>query len=126
MIEPKLSEKTFLQLSMHYYDNPQCTTIEEFEDDLKRFIYLRKLLARYSNGGDLKERLILNHIIVLYNVFGIIATDFLFYKIEKEYWNILATFLIYLDKMPDTLPEFNIKLSDIVVDQHIIKILRNI
>lgn len=126
MIEPKLSEKTFLQLSMHHYDNPQCTTIEEFEADLKRFIYLRKLFARYSNGGELKERLILNHIIVLYNVFGIIATDFLFFKIEKEYWNILATFLIYLDKMPEILPEFNIKLSDIVVDQHIIKILRNI
>lgn len=126
MIEPKLSEKTFLQLSMHHYDNPQCTTIEEFEDDLKRFVYLRKLFARYVNNGELKERLILNHIIILYNVFGIIATDFLFYKIDKEYWNILATFLIYLNKMPDTLPEFNIKLSDIEIDQTIHKILRNI
>ena len=126
MIEPKLSEKTFLQLSMHHYDNPQCTTIEEFEDDLKRFVYLRKLFSRYVNNGDLKERLILNHIIILYNVFGIIATDFLFYKIDKEYWNILATFLIYLNKMPETLPEFNIKLSDIEIDQTIHKILRNI
>ena len=126
MIEPRLSEKTFLQLSMHHYDNPQCTTIEEFEDDLKRFIYLRKLFARYVNNGELKERLILNHIIILYNVFGIIATDFLFYKIDKEYWNILATFLIYLNKMPNTLPEFNIKLSDIEIDQTIHKILRNI
>jgi hypothetical protein len=126
MIEPKLSEKTFLQLSMHYYDNPQCTTIEEFEDDLKRFMYLRKLFARYANNGELKERLIINHLIVLYNVFGIIATDFLFYKIDKEYWNILVTFLVYLDKMPEVLPEFHVKLSDIEIDQNIHKILRNL
>lgn len=126
MIEPKLSEKTFLQLSMHYYDNPQCTTIEEFEDDLKRFMYLRKLFARYANNGELKERLIINHLIVLYNVFGIIATDFLFYKIDKEYWNVLATFLVYLNKMPESLPEFHLKLSDIEIDQTIYKTLRNI
>jgi len=126
MIEPKLSEVTFLQLSMHNYDNPQCTTIEEFEDDLKRFIYLRKLFIRYITKGDLKERLILNHLIVLYNVFGIIATDFLFYKIEKEYWSVLVTFLVYLDKMPEVIPEFSIRLSDIQIDQNIANILRNI
>lgn len=111
---------------MHYYDNPQCTTIEEFETDIKRFMYLRKLFARYHNSGELKERLILNHIIVLYNVFGIIATDFLFFKIDKEFWNILATFLIYLDKMPEHIPEFNISAIDFNLDAGVIQTLRNL
>ena len=64
-----LNESNFLIYAMHHYDNTQCYSLNEFEDDLKKFLYLKKLLSRYKNNGELKERLILNHIIVLYNIF---------------------------------------------------------
>jgi len=76
-----LNEKNFVVYCMHNYDNPQCHSIEEFDEDLKRFLYLKKLLSRYKKNGDLKERLILNHLVVLYNVFGDATLNMLFYKI---------------------------------------------
>jgi hypothetical protein len=105
---------------MKHYDNPQCHTLEEFEEDLKRFLYLRKLLNRYKRDSDLKERLILNHIIVLYNVFGDALTDMLFFKIEKEYWSALVTFLVYLNRIPED------RYIDIPLDLNIVSILRKI
>jgi len=116
----KLNEDNFLLFAMKHYDNQQCHTIQEFEEDLKRFLYLRKLLNRYKRDGDLKERLILNHIIVLYNLFGDAATDMLFFKIEQEYWPTLSTFLVYLNRLPDE------KLSDIILDPVIVDVLRKI
>ena len=74
----------------------------------------------------MKDRLILNHIIVLYNVFGQNATRMLFYKVDKEYWDVLVTFLLYLGYMPETLPEYNIILSDIKLDEKIIAVLRKL
>lgn len=121
-----INDNTFLQLAMHHYDNPQCTTIEEFDSDIKRFMYIRKLMSRYRTNNDLRERLILNHIIILYNVFGIITTEFLFFKIDKELWNILATFLVYLNSMPEYIPEFDIRLSDLTLDENVIQALRNL
>lgn len=115
----KLNEDNFLLFAMKHYDNQQCHTIQEFEEDLKRFLYLRKLLNRYKRDGDLKERLILNHIIVLYNLFGDAATDMLFFKIEQEYWPTLSTFLVYLNRLPDE------KLS-IGLDASIVDVLRKI
>lgn len=126
MSEPKLTENTFVQIAMHWYDNIQCTTIEEFEEDMKRFMYLRKLFVRYTENGDLRERLILNHITILHNVFGIITPEFLFFKIDKKFWGILATFMLYLNIMPDTIPELDIKLSNLELDQEVITKLRNI
>ncbi len=123
MIE-KLNENNFLLFAMHHYDNPQCHSLEEFDDDLKKFLYLKKLISRYKKDGELRERLILNHIIVLYNVFGVNATKMLFYKIEKDYWSVLVTFLIYLGYMPETLPEYGIILSDIKLDEKVIAVLR--
>lgn len=79
MIE-KLTEDNFIRYAMNHYDNPGCHSIIEFEDDLRRFLYLKKLFNRYTYEGDLKERLILNHIIVLYNIFGSALTDMLFLK----------------------------------------------
>ncbi len=111
---------------MHHYDNPQCHTLEEFEEDLKKFLYLKKLLSRYKVGGELRERLILNHIIVLYNIFGDAATRMLFYKIDKANWATLITFLVYLNRMPETLPEYSIILSDIPLDETVIATLRKI
>jgi hypothetical protein len=111
---------------MHHYDNPQCHSLQEFEEDIKKFLYLKKLLSRYKNYDELRERLILNHIIVLYNIFGESATRMLFYKIDKSCWDVLVTFLVYLDRMPEELPEYGIILSDIVLDEKIISTLRKI
>ena len=125
MVE-KLNEANFLIYAMHHYDNPQCHSLAEFEEDLKRFLYLKKLISRYKNNGELRERLILNHIIVLHNIFGEFATKMLFYKIEEEYWNVLVTFLVYLDRMPEVVPEYGIVLSDVILDENIIAALRKI
>lgn len=121
-----LNDDNFLVYAMHHYDNPQCHSIEEFEDDLKRLLYIKKLFSRYKNNDELRERLILNHIIVLYNVFGDAVTNMLFFKIEKEYWDTLVTFLVYVNRMPETIEQYGIKTSDISLDQRIISALRNI
>ena len=119
MVE-KLNESNFLIFAMNHYDNSQCHSLEEFEEDLK------KLITRYRKDNDLKERLILNHIIVLYNVFGVNATRMLFYKIDKNHWDTLVTFLIYLGHMPESLPEYGIVLSDIKLDEKVIAVLRKL
>lgn len=125
MVE-KLNEANFLIYAMHHYDNPQCHSLAEFEEDLKRFLYLKKLISRYKNNGELRERLILNHIIVLYNIFGESATKMLFYKIEQNHWDVLVTFLVYLDRMPETIPDYGIVLSEIKLDEEVIFALRKI
>lgn len=121
-----LNEDNFLLFAMHHYDNPQCHSIQEFEEDVKRFLYLKKLITRYKQSEELRERLILNHIIVLYNVYGDAATNMLFYKIDQEYWDVLVTFLVYLERMPELLPQYGIKVSDIALDEKIINALRKI
>ena len=121
-----LTEDNFLTYAMHHYDNSQCYSLEEFNDDLKRFLYLKKLFSRYKNECDLKENLILNHLIVIYNIFGDEATNMLFFKIEKEYWTTLITFLVFLNRMPEELPQYKIKLSHVELDEYIIQILRKI
>lgn len=126
MFEQPINDSTFILVAMHHYDNPQCTSIAEFEEDIKRFGYLKKLFGRYKDNGDLKERLIINHLTILYNLFGIVTTELLFFKIDKQYWDTLATFLVFLDKMPEEVPEFDIKLSDIVLDKTIVEVLRKI
>ena len=97
-----LTESTFLLYAMKYYDNPQCTEMSEFEEDMKRFQYLRKLFSRYRQDNDLKERLILNHMIVIYNVFGVDATNMLFLKLH-EFHSYLKPFVEYLNYMPHVL-----------------------
>lgn len=126
MVSEKLNESNFLLYAMHHYDNPQCHSLAEFEEDMKRFLYLKKLLSRYKNNGELRERLILNHIIVLYNIFGDDTTRMLFYKIEQSNWDALITFLVYLNRMPEILPEFAVVLSDVILDETIITALRKI
>ena len=125
-MQEKLNDANFLIYAMHNYDNPQCHSVAEFEDDLKKFIYLKKLIYRYKNAGELRERLILNHIIVLYNIFGESTTKMLFYKIEEDLWPQLITFLVYLNRMPETIPEYGINLVDIKLDETIIAVLRKI
>jgi len=92
MVFEKLNDNNFLLFAMNHYDNPQCHSLEEFDEDLKKFLYLKKLFSRYKYSGELRERLILNHIIVLYNIFGDAATRMLFYKIDESCWDALVTF----------------------------------
>lgn len=120
MIEQSINEHTFLTIAMRFYDNPQCLSVKEFEEDLRKFFYLKKLFNRYTETGELKERLIINHLVVLHNLFGVATTELLFYKIEEKHWNILATFLEYLDRMPDQIPDFNINKSDMTLDSFIL------
>ena len=122
----KLDNDNYALYAAKHYDNPTCRGVEEFNEDLTRIIYLKRLFRRYRRTGELRERLILNHIIVLYNIFGEAATQMLFYKIEEKYWSTLVTFLVYLDRMPDELPNFNLTLSGIELDENVIKVLRNI
>lgn len=121
-----LNDDNFLLYAMNHYDNPQCHSIDEFEDDVKRFLYVKKLFSRYRNSDELRERLILNHIIVLCNVFGDHVTNMLFFKIEKEDWPILTTFLVYLNRMPDIVEEHGIKTSDITLNPIVVSALRKI
>lgn len=97
-----IDNDNFLLYAAHVYDNPQAHTVEEFNDDLNRFKYLRRLFKRYEEDGELKERLILNHLIVIYNVFGIEGGHKLtFFKIDRKYWSALKTFLLYLNYLQD-------------------------
>ena len=124
-----LNEKTFLLYAMKEYNNPQCVDIDEFNDDLKKIKYIKRLLNQYISEGILKERLLLNHIIVFFNVFRPkAATRILFYKMEEEFWPMLKTFLFYLNYMPeDKIESVNgreILVSNISMDQGIINSLR--
>jgi hypothetical protein len=100
MIE-NLNDDNFMIYAMKCYDSPNCI-MSEFEEDLKRIKYIKRLIKRYKTTGELKERLILNHIIILSNVFGTRnAVRMLFYKLDEQDYQILKTFLIFLDYMPD-------------------------
>ncbi len=125
-----LTEENFLMFSMREYNNMQCTDVEEFYDDLKKVKYIKRLFNIYKNDGQLKERLILNHLITLYNVFPVRAgTRILFYKIEEHFWPMLKTFLIFLDRMPDKIEMIRgkeIKSTDIILDEGIVTRLRTI
>ena len=93
----KLTDENFTMFAMQCYDNPQCTSMEEFMEDLRRFRYLKRLLRRYYKNGELRERLILNHLIVLNNLFGVDnAIRMLEFKLDEDYWPVLKTCLLYL------------------------------
>jgi hypothetical protein len=124
----RLTEKNVVMYAMKHYDNVQCIDIDEFYDDLKRINYIKRLFVRYKNENELKERLILNHLIILFNVFPVnVATNLLFFKIDGEHWSQLKTFLVYLNYMPEKLTfleNCEIITSDIPLDSHIISVLR--
>jgi hypothetical protein len=101
MLFNELNEKNFLIFAIKNYENPQAVTKEDFDKDLSRFRYIKRLLKRYKNGGDLKAHLIINHFIILYNVFGEATTPMLFYKIDKSLWSSIKTFVVFLNKLPD-------------------------
>ena len=87
--------------AIKFYDNPQALTKEDFEDDLKRIKYIKRLLKRYKNTGELKVHLILNHLTVLFNVFNDAAVPLLFYNLEEDLWPCLKSFLIFLNRISE-------------------------
>ena len=98
----KINANNVVMYAIHHYNNPQCEGEKEFQDDMKRFKYIKRLLRKYHETGVLKDRLILNHLTVLNNVFGATAcTTLLVFKIQEEYWPALKSFLIFLNTITD-------------------------
>jgi len=121
-----MDENDFFLTALRFYDNAQCVNTKEFEADLKRFIYLKKLFSKYKVHNILKERLILNHIIILHNLFGVALIEMLFFKIPKCYWADLITFLVFLNLMPETVPTFNVITREIELNQSILSVLKEL
>ena len=124
-----LNDENFMMYAMKCYTSPNCI-MSEFEGDIKRTKYLKRLFRRYKVTKTLKERLILNHIILLNNVFGPEVTSrILFYRIDERDYDILKTFLLYLNILPEMIWGINgknIRTSEIPVDMNIAEILRKI
>jgi hypothetical protein len=97
----ELNEDNYLLFAIKFYDNPQAVTKEDFEDDLKRIKYVKRLLKRYKNTGVLKTHLILNHLTVLFNVFDDATVPLLFYNLERELWPYIKSFLVFLNRLPE-------------------------
>ncbi len=123
MIFNELNEGNFSLFAIKNYENPQAVTKEDFDRDLNHFKYIKRLLKRYKNTGQLKTHLLLNHFIILYNILGEATTPMLFFKIEKELWSSMKTFVIFLGKLPDY-PKSSI--HDIQVDLVCLKELYSI
>ena len=101
MIFNEFTEDNFLLFAIKNYENPQAVTKEDFDRDLNHFKYIKRLLKRYKRDGELKTHLLLNHFIILYNIFGEAATPMLFYKIEEDLWSTMKTFVMFLGKLPE-------------------------
>ena len=97
----ELNGSNYMLFAIKFYDNPQALTKEDFEDDLKRIKYIKRLLKRYKNTGELKIHLILNHLTVLFNVFNDAAVPLLFYNLEEDLWPCLKSFLIFLNRISE-------------------------
>ena len=97
----ELNENNYLLFAIKFYNNPQSVTMEDFQSDLKRIRYVKRLLKKYKNGGELKTHLILNHLIILFNVFDDAAVPLLFYNIEDDLWPLIKSFLIFLNRLPE-------------------------
>jgi len=116
-----ITTNNFVMYAIKHYNNPQCEGEKEFHDDMKRFKYIKRLFKKYSLGGQLKERLLLNHIIVLRNLFGTEAcVTLLLFKTQKEYLSVLKSFLIFLNMIRED------ELTDIESDSYVLETLREI
>jgi len=114
-----ISTNNFVMYAIKHYDNPQCEGEKEFHDDMKRFKYIKRLFKKYSLSGQLKERLLLNHIIILRNLFGTEAcVTLLLFKTQNEYLSVLKSFLIFLNMIRED------ELTDIESDNYVLQALR--
>lgn len=117
----EVTDENYLIVAAKHYNNPQCFSTEEFYEDLNRIKYIKRLINRYLESGDLSERLLLNHIIIFCNVFGIeIGVKLMAVKLEYKYWSVIKTFLVFLKYLEPT------DLVGIKMDNKIIKLLREI
>jgi len=125
-----LNEKNYLHFAMKYYDNRQCTSVEEFNEDLYKIKYVKRLFNRFLETGELRTNLILNHLIVIYNVFeNEAATRMLFFRVEKKFYSILKPFLIFLNRLPEKVKGIDgedIQTNHIPLNETTIKELRKI
>jgi hypothetical protein len=125
-----LNEKNYVHFAMKYYDNRQCTSVEEFNDDLNKIKYVKRLFNRFLETGELRTNLILNHLIVIYNVFeNEAATRMLFFRVEKKFYSILKPFLIFLNRLPEKIKGIDgedIQTNHIPLNETTIKELRKI
>ena len=119
----ELNESNYMLFAIKFYDNPQAVTKEDFEDDLKRIKYIKRLLKRYKNTGELRVHLILNHLTVLFNVFDEAAVPLLFYNLEEDLWSYLKSFLIFLNRLSEY-PQTEINL--IKEDQKCLSLLHEV
>lgn len=97
----ELNEDNYLIFAIKNYENPQAVTQDDFYDDLKRFKWIKRLLKKYKTSGELNVHLLINHFLILYNVFGDAATPLLFYKLDYDYWSFIKTIIMYLGRFPD-------------------------
>ena len=97
----ELNESNYMLFAIKFYDNPQAVTKDDLESDLKRIRYIKRLLKRYKNTGELKIHLILNHLIILFNVFHEAAVPLLFYNLEEDLWPSIKSFLVFLNRIPE-------------------------
>ena len=119
----ELNENNYLLFAIKFYDNPQAVTKEDFEDDLKRIKYIKRLLKRYKNTGVLKTHLILNHLIVLFNVFNDATVPLLLYNLEKDLWPAIKSFLIFLNRVSEY-PKT--KVNEIEADEYCLQQLKEL
>jgi hypothetical protein len=116
-----ITTNNFVMYAIKHYDNPQCEGEKEFHDDMKRFKYIKRLFKKYILSGQLKERLLLNHIIILRNLFGTEAcVTLLLFKTQREYLSVLKSFLIFLNMIRED------ELTDIESDSYVLEALRKI
>ena len=123
MIFNELNEDNFLLFAIKHYENPQAVTKEDFDRDLNHFKYIKRLLKRYKNSGQLKTHLLLNHFIILYNIFGEATTPMLFYKIEEDLWSCMKTFVLFLGRLPEQPKTF---MHEVQIDMNCLEKLQTI
>ena len=119
----ELNESNYLLFAIKFYDNPQSVTREDFESDLKRIRYVKRLLKRYQNNGELKVHLILNHLIILFNVFNEATVRLLFYNLDEELWPAIKSFLIFLNRVSEY-PKT--KVNEIEADEYCLQQLKEL
>ena len=119
----ELTEDNYVLFAIKYYDNPSAVTKEDFLDDLRRFKYIKRLINKYLKNGEVKLHLLLNHIITVYNVFNEAATPLLFFKMDKEYWSIIKSIMIFLERYPAVETD---TLKKIPINEQIIKELKSL
>ena len=119
----ELNEDNYLLFAIKFYDNPQALTMEDFQTDLKRIRYVKRLLKRYKNTGELKTHLVLNHLIILFNVFNDATVPLLFYNLDRDLWPSIKSFIVFLNRFPEY-PRTQI--HDIEPDENCLKKLQAI